>query len=64
MPWSAGCGHDRFAYPSLVDPHSRSRNFDVVAGHPYLYFVRQHFDGCNGTMQRDLMRIRLRLRAE
>ncbi len=60
-PWSAACGQDRFVYPSLVDPHSSSRNFDVIGGDPYLYFVRQHFEGCHGTMQRDLLRMRLRL---
>ncbi len=60
-PWSAACGQDRFVYPSLVDPHSPSRNFDVIGDEPYLYFVRQHFDGCLGTMQRDLLRMRLRL---
>ncbi|HXZ16842.1 MAG TPA: hypothetical protein VEH77_12860 [Roseiarcus sp.] len=63
-PWSADCSQDRFAYPSLVDPHSPSRNFDVVVGDPYLYFVRQHFDGCRGTMRRDLQLMRLRLRTE
>lgn len=60
-PWSAVCGQDRFAYPSLVDVNSPSRNFDVVVGEPYLYFVRQHFDGCRGTLQRDLVRVKVRL---
>jgi len=60
-PWSAPCGQDRFAYPSLVDPQSPSRNFDVIAGDPYLYFVRQHVDGCRGTMRRDLLRMKMRL---
>jgi hypothetical protein len=60
-PWSTVCGQDRFAYPSLVDVDSPSRNFDVVGSESYLYFVRQHFDGCQGTLQRDLVRIKLRL---
>jgi len=63
-PWSASCGEDRFIYPSLVDPQSSSRNFDVVGPDPYLYCVRQHFDGCQGTMQRDLVRMKVRLSAE
>ena len=63
-PWSATCGEDRFVYPSLVDVRSPSRNFDVVGADPYLYFVRQHFDGCQGTMQRDLVRMKLRLVGE
>jgi len=60
-PWSGACGEDRFVYPSLVDPNSSSRNFDVIGDEPSLFFVRQHFDGCQGTMQRDLIRMRLRL---
>jgi hypothetical protein len=63
-PWSASCGEDRFAYPSLVDPRSPSRNFDIVGSDPYLYFVRQHFDGCQGTMQRDLVRMKVGLSRE
>lgn len=63
-PWSADCGQDRYVYPSLVDPDSPSRNFDVITDDPYLYFVRQHFDRCHGTVQRDLMRMRMRLGAE
>jgi hypothetical protein len=63
-PWSASCGQDRFIYPSLVDANSPSRNFDIIAGDPYLYFVRQRFDGCQGTLQRDLVRMRLRLATE
>jgi len=60
-PWSPACGQDHFAYPSLVDVDSPSRNFDVVAGDPFLYFVRRHFDGCQGTLRRDLVRMKLRL---
>jgi hypothetical protein len=63
-PWSASCGEDRFIYPSLVDPRSTSRNFDVVGPDPYLYFVRQHFEGCQATMQRDLVRMKVRLSHE
>ena len=61
-PWNAACGQDRFAYPSLVDPDSPSKNFDVVGDDPDLYFVRQHVDGCRGTPQRDLVRLKVRLR--
>ena len=34
---------------------------DVIGDDPYLYFVRQHLDGCQRTMRRDPLRIRLRL---
>ena len=59
--WSATCGQDRFAYPSLVDVRSPSRNFDVVAGEPYLYFVRLQVDECQGTLRRELVRMKIRL---
>ena len=62
--WPPVCGEDHFGYPSLVDVHSPSRNFDVVADEPYLYFVRRHFDGCQGSLRRDLVRLKLRLTAE
>ncbi len=63
-PWSPGCDQDHFAYPALIDVNSPSRNFEVVASDPYLYFVRRHFKGCQGTLERDLVRIRLRLSPE
>jgi hypothetical protein len=63
-PWSHVCDQDRFAYPSLIDVNSQSRNFDVVTSDPYLYFVRRHFNGCEGTLERDLVRIKLRLELE
>ncbi|MBV9287423.1 MAG: hypothetical protein JO288_06305 [Hyphomicrobiales bacterium] len=62
--WTHACDQDHFAYPSLIDVDSPSRNFDVVGNEPYLYFVRRRFDGCQGTMQRDLVRMKLRLLPE
>jgi len=63
-PWTPGCDQDHFAYPSLIDVDSPSRNFDVAGEEPYLYFVRQRLDGCRVTMQRDLVRTKMRLLAE
>lgn len=47
-------------YVSLLDPSSKSRNFDTLEETPYLYFVRFHIQ--NGRLvnqRRDLMRVRL-----
>ncbi len=42
-------------YPSVLDPMSPSRNFDVVAGTPFLYFVAMETRGCS-TAHRLLLR--------
>jgi hypothetical protein len=46
-----------FAYPSLLDPNSPSRNFDVVGDAVYLYFTRFHPIKCAGNLNRDLLRV-------
>jgi hypothetical protein len=33
-------------YPSVLDPGSPSRNFDVIADHPYLYYTVMALDHC------------------
>jgi hypothetical protein len=48
-------------YASLLDPHSRSRNFNTVGRTPFLYFVRDQWD--RGQLSnRNLHRIRLEFR--
>ncbi len=42
-----------YAYPSIIDPNSTSRNFNTVGSSAYLYVTR--FDGCPTTV-RDLVR--------
>lgn len=52
-------GVSPIAYPSLIDPSSRSRTFGTTGRHPYLYFTKLHYRNCQKTADRDLMRIRL-----
>jgi hypothetical protein len=44
-------------YPSVLDPRSKSRNFDTTGRRPYLYFTRFHYSGCKQTLDRDLVRV-------
>jgi hypothetical protein len=54
------CGdRDPVLYPSLLDPASRSRNFETTGRRPYLYFVRFHYERCRSTLNRDLVRVPL-----
>lgn len=49
-------------YPSIIDPDSRSRNFDTLdSGHALLLYTLHHLDRGQGTMNRDLMALPLRL---
>lgn len=52
------------AYPSLLDPTSPSRNFDVLAERPYLYVTRVTPQDCKLGTQRDLIRFPLRISAD
>ena len=47
-------------FPSLLDPESPSRNFETTGRRPYLYFTRFHYKDCNSTLNRDLVRVRVR----
>ncbi len=60
--WTYVCGdRDPIMYPSIIDPRSRSRNFETAGREPYLYFTRVKYDnGCKQTLDRDLLRIRVR----
>jgi hypothetical protein len=52
-------GRAPIAYPSVIDPASRSRTFATSDARPFLYFTRLHYRGCRLTQDRDLMRVRL-----
>ena len=63
LPWTHRCGdRDAVTYPSLLDPSSRSRNFETTGRRPYLYFTRIHYDGCRMSLDRDLIRRRVEFR--
>ncbi len=61
MPWTYRCG-DRspVGSPSILDPSSSSRNFETAGRSPYLYFTRFHYKNCVQTLDRDLVRVRVR----
>lgn len=62
--WAYRCGkHDPIHYPSLIDPSSRSRNFQTVGAHAYLYFTDFHREGCSIGLDRDLVRVPVEIRA-
>jgi hypothetical protein len=50
-------GPDPIAYPSLIDPSSRSRTFSTTARRPYLYYTRFNYQGCHRSPDRDLVRV-------
>lgn len=52
-------GTSPIAYPSLIDPDSRSRTFGITGRHPFLYFTKFRYRNCQKTVNRDLMRVRL-----
>jgi hypothetical protein len=52
-------GTPPIAYPSVLDPASRDRNFETSGRRPYLYFTKFRYRGCHKTPNRDLMRVRL-----
>jgi hypothetical protein len=50
-------GGQLIAYPSLIDPEARGRNFDDVSDRAELYYARLKVEGCNVTSERDLLRL-------
>jgi hypothetical protein len=58
LPWTWQCGDVPFVRdPSLLDPQSKSRNFDTIGQRPYLFFTRFNISGCSSSLDRDLIRI-------
>ncbi len=58
--WTHRCGDpDPILYPSLIDPGSPSRSFDVSGRRPYLYYTQFHYADCKPGPNRDLMRVRV-----
>jgi hypothetical protein len=60
--WQRDCAAPAaYAYPALVAPESRSRNFDTVEGEVWLTLVRMPLDAdCHVGPERDLVAWRLR----
>jgi hypothetical protein len=52
------CGDpDPVSYPSVLDPESTSRNFEITGKRAYLYFTRYNYESCQETSDRDLIRV-------
>jgi hypothetical protein len=52
------CGDpDPVFYPSVLDPNSKSRNFETTGKRAYIYFTRMHYSACQLTLNRDLVRV-------
>lgn len=61
--WTYQCGDaDPVHYPSLIDPRSTSRNFETSGSSAYLYFTQFHTESCQQGLDRDLVRISIRIR--
>jgi hypothetical protein len=61
LPWTHRCGDRRpIAYPSVLDPRSRSRSFETTGRRPYLFYTRFNYRRCRMSPDRDLLRARLR----
>jgi hypothetical protein len=52
-----------FDYPSLLDPKSLSRNFETAGDRPFIYMTRFNMTGCKIPMDRDLLRMPVKITA-
>ena len=58
IPQSFRCGDDNpIAHPSILDPTSRSRNYETSGRHAYLFFTRFNYRHCRPSADFDLLRI-------
>jgi hypothetical protein len=58
LTWSYRCGDSNpIMYPAVLDPQSKSRNFETVGRTAWLYFTRNHYKDCKQTSNRDLVRV-------
>ena len=56
--WATDCmPPDPIKDPSILDPASTSRNYDTVGRTAQLFYTWYHMSGCNGTSDRDLIRV-------
>jgi hypothetical protein len=57
-----GCGEAAaFNYPSLLDPASPTRNFESTGDRAYLYMTRFNLEACKLGVDRDLIRVPVRI---
>ena len=61
QPWGRKDCDDFFEYPSLIDHASRTPAFDTAGDEMYLYLTRFNFKSCRKGLDRDLVRIRIKV---
>lgn len=61
QPWSQRDCDVFFEYPSLIDHSSTSPAFDRTGPELYLYLTRFNFQDCRKGLNRDLVRIKLKI---
>jgi hypothetical protein len=54
-------GPSPIAYPSIVDPHSRSRTYATSGRRPYLYYTQFVYSNCRQGEDRNLIRVPLEI---
>jgi hypothetical protein len=60
--WSRDCTDTvRYGYPAILDLASADRNFSTADNSPHLYLTRLRVEDCEPTLDRDLVRIPLRI---
>jgi hypothetical protein len=58
ITWVRDCDPpDPIKESSLLDPTSPSRNFETVGQRAQQFYTHYHLSGCNGTLNRDLIRV-------
>jgi hypothetical protein len=56
LPWTVSNASDPYyAYPSLLDPASTSRNFETIGKTAYVYYTRNNRS--SGDLDRDMLRV-------
>jgi hypothetical protein len=58
ITWGTNCTQpDPIKEVAILDPSSTSRNFTTVGKTAQLFYTWYHLSGCNGTLDRDLVRV-------
>jgi hypothetical protein len=61
LTWTRDCNlPDPIKEVSILDPSSTSRNFTTVGQTAMLFYTWYHLSGCNGTLDRDMVRVPIR----
>jgi hypothetical protein len=61
QPWGQPDCAAFYDYPSLIDHDSASNSFDVSGDNLYLYLTRFNFESCKKGLDRDLVRMKIKI---